>query len=58
VVLAQQVHADQGRIDTLALSFVAIRVVYVAAYLMNQGTLRSLVWFAGLGASLAIMALS
>jgi uncharacterized MAPEG superfamily protein len=33
-------------------------VVYVAAYLMNLGTLRSLVWFAGLGASLAIMALS
>jgi uncharacterized MAPEG superfamily protein len=58
VVLAQQAHADQGRIDLLAMAFVAIRVVYVAVYLMNQGTLRSLVWTAGLLASLAIMAMA
>jgi uncharacterized MAPEG superfamily protein len=58
VVLAQQAHGDQGRIDTLAMSFVAIRVVYVAAYLMNQGTLRSLVWGAGVAVSVAIMAMS
>ena len=58
VVLAQQAHADQGRIDALALAFVVIRVVYVATYLMNLGTMRSLVWSAGLAASLAIIALS
>jgi len=58
VVLAQQAHADQGRIDALALAFVVIRVVYVATYLMNLGTLRSLAWRAGLAASLAVMALS
>ena len=58
VVLAQQAHADQGRIDALALAFIVIRVVYVATYLMNLGTLRSLVWTAGLLASLAIMAMA
>lgn len=58
VVLAQQSHADEGRIDALAMLFVAIGVAYVAAYLMNQGTLRSLIWSAGLAASLAIMAMS
>lgn len=58
VVLAQQVHADQGRIDLLAMSFVAIRLVYVAAYVMNQATLRSLVWTAGLLVSIGLVALS
>lgn len=58
VVLAQQAHADQARIDQLALAFVITRVVYVAIYLMNQATLRSLVWFVGLGLSIAILAMA
>jgi uncharacterized MAPEG superfamily protein len=58
VVLAQQAHADQARIDQLAIAFVVVRVVYVAVYLMNQGNLRSLVWFSGLGLSVAIMAMA
>lgn len=58
VVLAQQAHADQGRIDALALLFVVIRLVYVATYLMNKGLLRSSVWTAGLAVSIAIMAMS
>lgn len=57
VLLAQQVHADQGRIDLLAMSFVAIRLVYVAAYVMNQATLRSLVWTAGLLVSISLVAM-
>lgn len=58
VILAQQAHADQGHIDTLALSFVAVRVVYVIVYLMNLGTLRSLVWLVGLAISTAILAMA
>ena len=58
VILAQQAHADQGRIDTLALSFVAVRVVYVIVYLMNLATLRSLVWVVGLAISTAILAMA
>ncbi|MDE2401736.1 MAG: MAPEG family protein [Burkholderiales bacterium] len=58
VVLAQQAHADQGRIDTLALAFIAIRVAYVAIYLMNWGAVRSLVWTAGFGVCVAILAMA
>lgn len=55
VILAQQAHADQGRIDSLALAFIAVRIAYVAVYLMNLGTLRTLVWTAGLALSIAIL---
>jgi uncharacterized MAPEG superfamily protein len=55
VILAQQSHADQGRIDTLALIFVAMRIMYVAAYLLNVGTLRTLLWTGGLASSIAIL---
>jgi len=58
VVLAQQSHAEQGRIDALALVFVAIRIIYVIVYLMNLGTLRSLVWGAGFAVSVAILAMA
>ncbi|MFZ6847559.1 MAPEG family protein [Undibacterium sp. RuRC25W] len=55
VVLAQQAHADQGRIDLLAMSFIGIRIAYVIVYLMNIGPLRSLIWAAGIGTSIAIL---
>ncbi len=55
VVLAQQAHADQVRIDQLAVVFIAIRIVYVIAYLMNQGTLRTLIWAGGVATSIAIL---
>jgi uncharacterized MAPEG superfamily protein len=58
VVLAQQSQADQGRIDTLALIFIALRLVYIAVYLMNLGTLRTLVWTASMAASIAILVMS
>ncbi|MFZ6757628.1 MAPEG family protein [Undibacterium sp. Ji50W] len=58
VVLAQQSHADQVRIDQLALLFVAIRIVYIITYLANQAALRSLVWFAGVVTSVAILAMA
>lgn len=57
VLLAQQAHADQARIDVLALSFVAIRLIYVAAYVMNQASLRSLVWTAGMLVSISLVAM-
>lgn len=48
VLVAQQAQAPQGRIDTLAMAFIALRLVYIALYIANQGMLRSLVWFLGL----------
>jgi uncharacterized MAPEG superfamily protein len=58
VLLAQMAQADQGQIDQLALAFVGIRVVYVAVYLMNLGTLRTLVWTAGLLVCMALLRLA
>ncbi|GJI90641.1 MAPEG family protein [Duganella hordei] len=58
VVLAQQAHADQGRINLLAMSFIGSRIVYIALYLANIDTLRTLVWLAGVGVSIALMAMS
>ncbi|MBB5016894.1 putative MAPEG superfamily protein [Chitinivorax tropicus] len=54
VLLAQQAHAPQDRIDTLAIAFVLIRLVYGLCYLADQQALRSLVWFAGIGCTIGI----
>jgi uncharacterized MAPEG superfamily protein len=48
VIIAEAVHAPQARIDTLALSFIAIRVVYLLLYLADLAMLRSVVWTAGM----------
>jgi uncharacterized MAPEG superfamily protein len=58
VILAEMAHVDQGRVDMLALSFVILRIVYVATYLMNLGILRSVVWFAATGVSIALLAMA
>lgn len=58
VILAQQAQANQATIDALAMSFIAIRIVYVAMYLLNFGALRSVVWFVGLGTCIAILSLA
>lgn len=58
VLMAQQAHANQGTVDTLAMSFIVLRVAYIAAYLYNFSTLRSLIWFAGVGVSISLVALS
>ena len=56
VLAAQTALLEQARTDHLALAFIGIRVVYTAMYLANLASLRSLVWFAGLAATIAIMA--
>ena len=48
VIIAHWAHAPQGRIDLLAAVFVVARVVYIALYLADLASLRSLVWFVGM----------
>lgn len=48
VLTAQMLHAPQGRIDTLALAFIALRVVYLIMYLADLAPVRSLVWGGGM----------
>lgn len=57
VILAQLGHGDPSRIDSLAMTFVGLRVVYVAVYLLNLGTLRTLVWTAAVGTNVALLML-
>ncbi|HXQ51521.1 MAG TPA: MAPEG family protein [Stellaceae bacterium] len=49
VLVAEVTHAPQGRIDLLALSYVAVRIVYTAMYMADLATMRSLVFTLGLG---------
>ena len=55
VLFAHLAHADQARIDMLAMLFVGLRLAYIALYLMNLGTLRTLVWTAGMGTCVALL---
>ena len=57
VIFAQLGHGDQSRMETLAMAFVGLRVVYVAVYLMNLGTLRTLVWTAAVATNVALLTL-
>jgi uncharacterized MAPEG superfamily protein len=54
VLAAQQMHLDQGRIDLLALAFIALRVIFIGLYLADLAALRSLVWALGLLTSIAL----
>jgi len=46
--------ADPRRVMHLAVAFVVLRLLYGVIYLLNVAWLRSLVWFAALGCTLAI----
>ena len=54
VIIASIANAPQGRIDFLALGFVIARIAYLACYIANWPTTRSIVWLAGLACVVAI----
>ncbi len=54
VLVAQQAHAPQARIDMLAMVFVAARLAYLVTYLADWHVLRSIVWAVGIGSAVAI----
>jgi uncharacterized MAPEG superfamily protein len=56
VLAAQLAALPQARTDHLAMAFIALRVAYVAIYLANVGTLRTLIWFAATVTAVAIVA--
>jgi len=47
VIIAHQAGVDPSTINTLAVAFIVIRLLYGAIYIANLATLRSLVWTAG-----------
>jgi uncharacterized MAPEG superfamily protein len=54
VLVAHHLHAPQGRVDTLALVFVAARIAYLVTYVADLHLLRSVVWAIGIGSAVAI----
>lgn len=55
VVIAHQLGASQGRLDLLAGIYLALRVAYVALYVADRASSRSLVWVLALAINVAIM---
>lgn len=54
VIVAHLAHAPQGRVDLLAMAFIAARLGFFGAYVADVAPLRSLLWMAGLGCSAAL----
>jgi uncharacterized MAPEG superfamily protein len=48
VIIAHLAGAPQGRIDLLALAFVASRIAYAAMYYADWAAARSIVWTVGI----------
>jgi uncharacterized MAPEG superfamily protein len=48
VIIAHLAQAPQQRIDLLAVVFVLARLVYIGLYIVDQASLRSLVWSVGM----------
>lgn len=51
---ASQHQAAQATVDALALVFVAARLAYIGLYVADRASLRSLLWFSGMAASVAL----
>jgi uncharacterized MAPEG superfamily protein len=54
VILSQLRGAHQPLVDGLAAAYVGLRLAYVAAYLVNRPTLRSVIWSIGLLVNVAL----
>lgn len=58
VIIAHQLHADQGWIDGLAIGFIVARLVYGFLYMANWPSLRSVVWTIALGCTVALFVIA
>lgn len=54
VLAAAVTQAPQGTVNLLAMIFIAARLAYLAAYITDKATLRSVLWVIGWAVTLAI----
>jgi uncharacterized MAPEG superfamily protein len=54
VLVAHAMQVPASHIDTLAVAFIVLRVIYLGLYLANFALLRSLVWIAAWGVCIAL----
>ena len=57
VIIAHQLAAPQARLDLLACAFIVLRLAFIALYVGDKATARSLVWGLGLLVNIAILLL-
>ncbi len=57
-ILAQLGSADAFLVNSLAMSFVVIRIAYIALYLLDYPKLRSVVWLLGVIVSISLIAIA
>jgi uncharacterized MAPEG superfamily protein len=57
VIVAHQMGAAQGRLDMLAIAWLVLRAAYIALYVGNKASIRSLVWMAGVAVTVWIFLL-
>lgn len=55
VIIAHQLGGMQIRIDVLAFVFVVLRLLYIAMYVADMATARSLIWTVALAVNVAIL---
>ena len=55
LVAAQVAGVDHGTVTTVAAVFLVARIAYLACYLADLATLRSLVWIVGFGACMTLI---
>jgi uncharacterized MAPEG superfamily protein len=55
VVIAHQLGAPQTMLDTLALLFVTLRIIYIAMYIADLAMVRSAIWAVALLVNIGIL---
>jgi len=58
VIIAQLAHAPQHQVDILAMNFVVLRLFYGYLYIVDQATLRSVIWALALACVVALFVIS
>ncbi len=58
VLVAVACKAPQASIDGIAVAFILTRFAYIACYVGDLATLRSLVWMAGIGLCVALFVIA
>lgn len=55
VVIAHQLGGRQSLVDALAVAYILARLAFIAAYLFDRPTLRSLAYILGFGLTIALL---
>jgi uncharacterized MAPEG superfamily protein len=58
VIIAHMLHGAQPRADEIALAFIAFRLAHGICYVVDQATLRSLMWFGSVACVIALFVIS